>query len=74
MAKSIHERVRAAIAKREAAERKVAQDADHKRFMAQIRRDAALEKRNELVATGQAEPRNAREQRIADRFVYGLED
>lgn len=76
MAKSIHERVRAAIAKREAAAKAAEYKAgEHQRrssaarFAAQAHKDDRLD----AVIDGRAEPRTREELEAFDRLMFGPE-
>lgn len=77
MAKSIHERARAAIAAREkarkAAEYKAGEAqrrSDAAKFAAQVRKDNRID----AVIEGRAEPRTSAEQVMLDRMDFGVDD
>lgn len=74
MAKSIHERVRATLAKAALAEKRaeakakaVADAPMYRRMNAQARRD----ERDDAIIDGSAEPRNARELELQTRAFFG---
>lgn len=73
---NIYERIRAQQAKRDA--KAAAPSTEFKRQMKLERKleqaDARREARIEALVSGEATPRNAEEQRLADRALFGFDD
>jgi hypothetical protein len=72
--KSIHERVRAALAKQER-DRKAAEykagESGRRSSAGRAAAEARQDKRDALIAAGELSPRNAREREIEFRELYG---
>jgi hypothetical protein len=73
MAKSIHERVRAALESKERAERKAADTKHNRRMAALERRDVAADKRIDGILDGTIEPRTDAEWDMLIRYQEGFE-
>lgn len=74
MSKSIYERVRTQIAKQDAA-RKAAEykRGEHERrsYAAKVAAEVRRERRDDDIVNGRAEPRNAREDELQFRALFG---